>query len=335
MKKSVVLTSHLSFWVSMAVSFCVVIALLSQDSGRKLELPLLFFILEAFVGCVLIFYIFYFSAPFFLKKKKRLCFLFTSIFTLAVIYGFIAKYRLNNSSYLIEVIALFAPVLIFAIIAILVRVVTNLWKDSLAKSELEKEKVFTQIELLKAKLNPHFLFNSLNNIDILIEENPKTASDYLTKLSDILRYVLYEAKDDDILLARELEQIESYIELQKIRTENTRFVNFSIRGELNRPRIAPMIFIPFIENAFKYCKNKSVDNAINIAFDIQSDTVKMTCKNYYDSTHLEIIKNNDGLGIDIMKQRLNLLYPECHELIIDKSEQWFSVVISIKLKNGD
>ena len=135
---------------------------------------------------------------------------------------------------------------------------------------------------------------------------------------------------DDIFLIKELEQIKSYVELQKIRTDNTRFVNLSIKGELNEQKIAPMIFIPFVENAFKHCKNKSIENAISIDFEINTDTVKMTCKNYFDSNHLEIIKNS-GLGIETMKQRLNLLYPKNHKLVIDKSEQWFSVTLSIRL----
>ena len=86
--------------------------------------------------------------------------------------------------------------------------------------------------LLQAQINPHFLFNSLNNIDVLIEETPKIASEYLKKLSDILRYVLYETKEEKTDLAKEIAQIQSYIDLQKIRTSNPNYVNFNITGEL-------------------------------------------------------------------------------------------------------
>ncbi len=188
--------------------------------------------------------------------------------------------------------------------------------------------------LLQAQLNPHFLFNSLNNIDILVEENPKTASDYLKKLSDILRYVLYETKEDETGLSKELEQIKSYIELQKIRTDNPHYVNFTITGELNDQKIAPMIFIPFIENAFKHCKNKTIENAIIIKFELGKDKVKMLCRNYFEENRLEIIKN-EGLGIETIKQRLNLLYPKNHTLMIDKTDNWFNVSLSIDLKDAD
>jgi len=192
----------------------------------------------------------------------------------------------------------------------------------------------TALLMLQAQLNPHFLFNSLNNIDVLVEENPKTASEYLKKLSDILRYVLYETKENETELSKEIEQIKSYMELQKIRTDNPHYVNFSIKGDLKDQKIAPMIFIPFVENAFKHCKNKSIENAINIEFEINKESIKMSCKNYYEAKQLEIIKN-EGLGIETIKQRLNLLYPKNHQLLIDKTENWFTVGLSIQLKDGN
>jgi LytS/YehU family sensor histidine kinase len=188
--------------------------------------------------------------------------------------------------------------------------------------------------LLQAQINPHFLFNSLNNIDILIEETPKIASEYLKKLSDILRYVLYETKEDETGLAKEIDQIKSYIELQQIRTNNPRYVSLIIKGEIKEQRIAPMIFIPFIENAFKHCKNKTIDNAIDIEFDIQDKRIKMVCKNYYEANQLEVIKN-EGLGNETIKQRLNLIYPKNHELIIDKTEHWFKVTLIVNFKDGN
>ena len=93
-----------------------------------------------------------------------------------------------------------------------------------------------------------------------------------------------------------------------------------------------MIFIPFVENAFKHCKNKTIENAINIEFEIDKDSIKMNCNNYYEESKVEVIKS-EGLGIETIKQRLNLLYPKNHELIIDKAGNWFSVGLSINLKN--
>lgn len=149
-------------------------------------------------------------------------------------------------------------------------------------------------------------------------------------MSDILRYVLYETQEVETELAREVSQIQSYIELQKIRTDNPNYASFNIKGELSNQKIAPMLFIPFIENAFKHSKNKAINNAINIEFEITGKMVKMICKNYFEPKQLEVIKN-EGLGNETIKQRLNLLYPHNHELIIDNKEHWFTVKLSIKI----
>ena len=95
-----------------------------------------------------------------------------------------------------------------------------------------------------------------------------------------------------------------------------------------------MIFLPFIENAFKYSKNKNIEDAINIHFTVSKDTVKMICKNFYESTHLDVLKNK-GLGIETIKQRLNLLYPNNYKLIINRTEPWFNVTLDIKLESGN
>lgn len=336
MKKSVVLILHFSFWILIGLLGYVIQGYLFWNFKPNIvgTAERIFVISIIELVSAIVFYIFYFSAPFFLKRQKRLYYLIASILIIAITYGLKSKYINNNSTYLLEVLSTFAPALILIFFAFVFRTIIELWKDKLLKTELEKEKLFTQLELLKSKINPHFLFNSLNNIDILIEENPKIASDYLSKLSDILRFVLYETKDDELFIGQEIEQIKNYIELQKIRTNNTRFINFNIKGEINKQKIAPMLFIPFIENAFKYCKNKNIENGINVEFEIHSDYVKMHCKNYFESNQIEVTKN-EGLGIETIKQRLNLLYPKNYELVIDKSEHWFNVTLSINLKNDN
>lgn len=334
MKKSVILFLHLSFWILFSLQLCAILGIMLPRLDPEALIKMRFLITKITTIGVIIFYISYFVTPFFIRNKRRLYALLGSILILAILFSIKSKFINNNSSYLLNTIGVFTPPLIIAFIAFVLRTVIERWKDRIKNMNLEKEKLHTQLKLLKTKLNPHFLFNSLNNIDVLIEENPKTASEYLTKLSDILRYVLYEAKEESTLFSSELEQIKSYIELEKIRTDNAHFVVFNIQGELKEQKIAPMVFIPFIENAFKHSKNKSVDNAIQIGFDVHPDYIKMSCKNYYDPIR-SVTEKNNGLGIEVMKQRLNLLYPEAHELIIDQSGEWFTVTLTIKFENGN
>ena len=186
--------------------------------------------------------------------------------------------------------------------------------------------------LLKAQLNPHFLFNSLNNIDVLMEESVPKASDYLKKLSDILRYVLYDTKEDVTTLSKELEQIENYIALQKIRTSNTEFVRYEVEGNVGEQPIAPMLFLPFVENAFKFSKNKTIENGVQIRFEVQPDSVRMQCKNRFEQETI-VLQKSEGLGIETIRKRLELLYFKHYLLSIESSDGWFTVDLSIPLKH--
>ena len=169
-------------------------------------------------------------------------------------------------------------------------------------------------QLVRSQLNPHFLFNTLNNIDVLIGKDPDKASAYLNKLSDILRFTLYETKADRIPLEKELLFIDKYIDLQKIRTANPDHVRYTVQGPPGSWLIAPMFFIPFIENAFKYADNKKTA-AICIALRIERKTLHFTCENSYIDRQ-ERDAEQGGLGNDLIKKRLNLLYPGRYTLEI-------------------
>lgn len=224
---------------------------------------------------------------------------------------------------------------VFGILGVLFKA-TILWvqsiseKKALQKKQLESENALL---LLKAQLNPHFLFNSLNNIDVLMEESVPKASNYLKKLSDILRYVLYETKEDTTTLSKELEQIENYIELQKIRTSNTQFVEYVVEGQVGDQSIVPMIFLPFVENAFKFSKNKSIEHGIQIRFEVLADSVRMLCRNRFVQETV-VLQKSEGLGIETIRKRLELLYPKQYQLAIDSTEGWFSVDLRVPLNHG-
>jgi two-component system LytT family sensor kinase len=305
-----------------------------------IHIPQLYYALfYTILGPIIIFYLFYLIfIPKFLVRRRYFLFIIIGLLS-CILIGY--EFRLVVGGYSFD-----TPIKIlvyFTILALVWGIIGSaikgifLWVDSKAERILLEKKHLESknaLLMLQAQINPHFLFNSLNNIDILIEETPKIASEYLKKLSDILRYVLYETKEEETDLSKEIVQIQSYIDLQKIRTNNPRYVNLKILGELRDQKIAPMIFIPFIENAFKHSKNKTIDNAIDIQFEISDKNVIMVCKNYFEPNQIEVIKN-EGLGNETIKQRLNLLYPKKHKLVIDKTDHWFNVTLSIKFKDGN
>ena len=278
--------------------------------------------------------------PEFLQRKKFLAFIILLLLS-SFLIAFLSQLQSTkfmvmhheSFSFILSGIFVFSTIAVFGGIIGSLAKASILWYNSIAERQASARKHMesqTALLMLKAQLNPHFLFNSLNNIDVLIEENPQKASDYLTKFSDILRYVLYDTKEEESELARELEQIKNYIDLQKIRSDNPHFVKYQVTGELKDQKIAPMIFLPFIENAFKHSKNKTLENSIEIEFILSDSSVKMVCRNYYEASQVEVIKS-EGLGIETIKQRLNLLYPEKHKLNIEKTQHCFDVTLIINL----
>jgi LytS/YehU family sensor histidine kinase len=230
----------------------------------------------------------------------------------------------------LEILLIVFPILYFNVFGFLFKTFIEWIKDRKIKAELEKDKVTSQLELLKSKINPHFLFNTLNNIDVLIKEEPNKASDYLKKLSEILRFMLYESNVDKIPLSKEIEYIGKYIDLQKIRTSNLDFVKFEIAGDSRGKFVAPMIFIHFIENAFKYASNKKIENAVNIRFEITDKFLSFYCnnhKNIADETNPE----KNGMGINLLKQKLDLIYKKNYNLNIIDEDNWYTVNLEIKL----
>lgn len=219
-------------------------------------------------------------------------------------------------------------VLLAGIIGSLFRGFITWYSEIRVKEQLIRKNMQTELALLKAQINPHFLFNTINNIDVLIEKDPKTASRYLKQLSEMMRFMLYETSSDFIPLGKELDYISKYIELQKIRTANERFVNLSISGKNDNLKIAPAILISFIENAFKHSTNKKIEDAINISIEISGNGLTFNCRNYFDNSR-SFEQEKSGLGIDLIKQRLKLLYNEKHQLDIVKSENQFEVRLKI------
>lgn len=214
-----------------------------------------------------------------------------------------------------------------------IRVFFKWFSDLKYRKELEKKNLQTELALLKSQISPHFLFNTLNNIDVLITKDSEKASVYMKKLSDILRFMLYETSDESIPMSLELEYIEKYIELQKIRTSNDSFVNFSVNGKADDLNIAPMIFIPFIENAFKHSSNKKAIDAIKIGFDFSNDSIKFSCENFKNKS-ATLIQKQSGLGVNLIKQRLNLLYKDKHTLKVENSEDKYLVTLAIQLNDN-
>lgn len=204
------------------------------------------------------------------------------------------------------------------------------------ESELQKAKLQAEINVLKAKIDPHFLFNTLGNIHSLAFMNSTQTADMLMKLSELMRYMLYESDEKQVSMKKEIEFIENYIELQQMRLQNKQNVTLNFQGKTNAVRVSPLLFISFIENAFKH-SNIYTDGFITIDFRIDSKKIEFEIKNSFKLDKL--LKNKadksekySGFGLENTKNRLNLLYPNAYELKIEQKNDIFIVNLNLKLQ---
>ncbi|MBC8088213.1 MAG: histidine kinase [Phycisphaerae bacterium] len=212
------------------------------------------------------------------------------------------------------------------------------WYDDIAvKEQLMKRTAEVEAALIRAKLDPHFLFNTLNNIDVLIMRDAAAASQYLNQLSDILRFVLYEARSERVPLSAELAYFDKYIALQRIRIANPRLVSYELRGGTAGLLVAPMLLIPFLENAFKHAAGQRDDNAIVVSIAVVDAELTFVCSNAYlpaNERSLTVAPQMNvvgGLGQELIQQRLDLLYPRRHTLAISDSNNRYSVRLTLML----
>ena len=200
------------------------------------------------------------------------------------------------------------------------------------KENIEKERLQREIELkyLKEQVNPHFLFNSLNSIYSLSRQQSPETPDLVMQLSELMRYQLESSKKDTVLLKEEIEFIENYLLLEEKRLSKRCKVEFLINGELIGYKIAPMLLIPFVENAIKHgAQSTNEQSTIDISVTINNSTLNLLIDNSKPKNIS--VSQRTGLGLENVKRRLNLLYPNSHVLLIEDKTNSFHVNLSIDL----
>jgi LytS/YehU family sensor histidine kinase len=197
-------------------------------------------------------------------------------------------------------------------------------------TELQKEKTETELKALKGQINPHFLFNSLNGIYSLALKRSEKTAEIVLKLSDIMRYIIYEASDNFVDLKKEVKYLQDYIALQKLRSDNRATITVDISGDLENKQIAPLLFFPLVENSFKHgIKGETGKSFVTLSMVVGENSITCMIENNKGIT--DNVENNAyrGIGLDNVRQRLQLIYPNKHQMNITKSEDKFKVEITI------
>ncbi len=203
------------------------------------------------------------------------------------------------------------------------------WLNSERRNkQIENEKLQAELSFLKSQINPHFLFNTLNNIYSLAESKSDLTPVAVMKLSNIMRYMLTEARQDFVPLDKEMQFLNDYIELQKIRTTDKTSVGLTVVGDIQGKRISPLILLPFTENAFKYGVSTKELSPINILVESENGHIHFRiCNNKYKGRGTIL---NTGIGINNTRRRLELLYPGKYNLDIKDEPNTYTINLNIE-----
>lgn len=211
----------------------------------------------------------------------------------------------------------------------------NLQKQS-ALEQMEKEKVESQLQFLKSQLNPHFLFNNLNNLYSYAQEQSPKTPEIIMQLSAIMRYILYESQGQLVALEKELTYLGHFIELQELQMEERGKVEFYVEGEVQAKRIAPLILITFVENSFKHSLSSLADNIlIVIRIGVVGDRLSFHCSNRYrkgQDPSRKLLSN--GVGLQNIRKRLELQYFERYQLDITAEDDIYQVDLQLDLSEA-
>ena len=332
---------HLFWWLILFLFFCGV-------NSINTNYGMLFWMSNTYYTYVIAiptaYFVVFFLFPKLLFKKKFIQFsvffifsLFAAILITRVLYFYIIlpikwpEALLNTTFWGFSILnGASSKFLIIGILAI-VELIKKWLKEQKEKKEIEKDKLSNELKLIKSQLSPHFLFNTLNNIDSLIYQDPKRASGAVVKLSELLRYVLYEASEDRVKLIDELNFISNILDLQKLRIESNDDIVFTIEGEARDKTIAPMLLTPLIENMFKHGSQIGETPLFFISVKISENRLFFYCKNY-----LREKKNIDlqsGIGLKNVKKQLDLLYKDNYTFETEETDKEFFVKLKIELSS--
>lgn len=327
---------HFSFWV-MFFFFMVLV-----DPGAY---PTWFVLIDKLVDISFFILIVYanilYLIPTFLQKKNLLAYLLALILLVTLVtpiltLSYVILYQ-DNQVYVSELLDNKAIIFLRCLLVGLTSTGYKVTSDWLTlqgeKRELQSQNLQSELKFLKSQINPHFFFNTLNNLYALTLKKSDLAPEIVLRLSEMMRYMLYESNEKEVSLEKEINYVMNYIELEKLRQGRNFEINFDLTGEPNGKKIAPLMFIPFLENSFKHgLDNQIKAGYVHINLSLKDKSVELDIENSKPTELVKVsAKKAGGIGLENVKRRLKLLYPNKHALdIIDKPNS-YKVLLNIEL----
>jgi two-component system LytT family sensor kinase len=289
------------------------------------------------INWVIIFYLnIYILIPRFLYTKKYgiLLLSLAGLFAMAVGIHFLLFSAIisDRPAVLVRMIGFNLPPFVMTVAAsIAYRMIADKSATDRLLHEKQEENLKSELLFLRSQISPHFMFNVLNNMLAMARSKSEQLEPTILKLSSLMRYILYESDDEKVSIKKEADYLQSYIDLQKQRIGAKVLLDVNINLPDNGQEIAPMLLIPFIENAFKHGTSYRDKPEIHIDLNIQQEFLYFTTRNRYNPSITEIKDKTSGIGLANVKRRLNLLYPERHNLLITDNDNWFTVSLQLNL----
>lgn len=283
----------------------------------------------------------YILVPRYLKKGKILkyilsviCLIIVCLFVMLIIYAIVEKTKFDSLINLpfVRIILLLLPSALTMGLQIVAVAAFISFKEWLIKSQRAEElgaaTLATELKFLKSQINPHFLFNMLNNANILIDEDPDMSSQILIKLDDLLHYQMNDSTRDKVYLSADITFLKDFLDLEKTRRDEFEYT-ISESGNINNVQVAPLLFIPFVENAIKHNHNEEGLSYVYLSFAVQNNRLKFSCENSISQDETE--RKIGGIGLANIKRRLDLLYKDKYLLKQIKTDSAYTVNLELEL----
>lgn len=340
MKRKNIILIHLLFWFYLINQNLFPLYIGKLDEALMTNNNYLKDIFVSAILNIITFYSIYLLFPRLLKFKNKIAAILTGLVMVALVFAFrvpvefyiwkiidahSGKEMMLESAYLWNNLRM---VIIIGIYAILIRFMINWFESQKLRDELINHQQASELTLMRSQVNPHFLFNTLNNIYSLVYRKSPEAPEAVMKLSSIMRYMLYDSAEQKVPLEKEIEYLKNFIELQNLRVKHPDFVSLQIEGNIEGRTIAPMLLISFVENAFKH-SNKNLRPGILIHLSVLKEKVKFEVINYIKTGTSANDEPSSGIGLDTIRRRLELIYPGKHKLVISQDSVTFRINLEI------
>ncbi len=330
-------------WIGHMIFWLVLLAVLVASDFSELGWPFVLYqkLIDIMFYAVLIYINLFYLIPKYLSAKKFWTYVFLLILAVLILTPIkttiqvllssatptTQHYFISNQSYF------FMSMFLVGSSSTIYGIISDWFIHQSEKMELRTQTMQSELKFLRSQVNPHFLFNTLNNLYALTLKKSDDAPEIVLKLSEMMRYMLYECNEKKVLLSKEVTYMKNYLDLEQLRQQKTIKINFNLEGKITNQKIAPLLLIPFIENSFKHGPNTQISSGwVNIDLSVHQNNLKFRIENSKGPSQPRLVhRKSGGIGLVNVKRRLNLIYDDKYELKISNNPNTYLVDLDLNL----